>query len=297
MYKISRFSSIVFLAVALFLSTFSYSRNWQAPEDAKSKNSYIKFDASTASQGEALYNANCASCHGNPGKNNSLKSLNPIPPDLSMTPSQKLNDGELLYIISNGAGIMPSFKNILSEEKAWYVISYLRGFNKDYVQQLSKFDPAKSKLVKLTTVFDAVKNSIEISAVANEKTGTIAIAGAEVSLFVKRYFGNIQIDKTVKTDATGKVTILFPKDMPGNKTGELDVIVKMFDNNYGEVQSASKFQIGIPTDKPALNENRAIWNVVSKAPIWIIALYSLGILSFLLLLAFLLNNLRNIFKS
>jgi hypothetical protein len=192
---------------------------------------------------------------------------------------------------------MPSFKNVLSEEKEWLIISYLRGFNKDYVQQLSKFDPAKSKLVKLTTTFDKASQSITIQAIANEKTGVVAIAGAEVSLFVKRYFGNFQIDKSVKTDAMGKAIIAFPTDMPGDKTGKLNVLVKMFESNYGEVQKTDSFNIGIPTDKPALNEKRAIWNVVSKAPLWVIGLYSMGLIAFLLLLAYLLLNLRKIFMS
>lgn len=288
------------IAILLLLFTANlstYSRNWKAPDDQKDKKSYIKFDTSTAAQGEALYNANCASCHGTPGKNNSLKSLNPIPPDLSMAPTQSLTDGELIYILNNGAGVMPSFKNSLGEEKEWMVISYLRGFNKNYVQELSKFDPAKSKLVKLISSYDKVTKAIIVKATAAEKNGTIAIAGAEISVFVKRYFGNFQIEKATKTDASGTATFAFPTDMPGNKKGDLDVLVKMFDENYGEVQTTSTFGIGIPTDKPALNEKRAIWNTLVKAPLWIIGLYSLGLISFLLLLAFLLNNLRLIFNS
>lgn len=289
------------LAIVLLLAFVgtvnTYARAWKAPDDQKDKKSYIKFDASTAAQGEALYNANCASCHGNPGKNNALKSLNPIPPDLSTAPTQSLTDGELIYILNNGAGLMPSFKNSLGEEKEWMVISYLRGFNKNYVQELSKFDPAKSKLVKLVSSFDKASNSILVKATASEKNATIAIVGAEVSVFVKRYFGNFQIDKAAKTDASGMVKFTFPKDLPGNKEGELDVLVKMFDENYGEVQSTTKYAIGIPTDKPALNDNRAIWNVVAKAPFWVIGLYSTGLIAFLLLLAFLLNNLRNIYNS
>lgn len=288
-------------AIALMLlfaaNSNTFSRNWKAPDDQKDKKSYIKFDASTAAQGEALYNANCASCHGTPGKNNALKSLNPIPPDLSMAPTQSLTDGELIYILNAGAGLMPSFKNSLGEEKEWLIISYLRGFNKNYVQELSKFDPAKSKLVKLISSFDKATNTITVKATAAEKTGTIAIANADVSLFVKRYFGNFQIDKSVKTDASGTAKFAFPTDMPGNKEGELDVLVKMFDDNYGEVQSTTTYAIGVPTDKPGLNDNRAIWNVVAKAPFWIIGLYSTGLIAFLLLLAFLLNNLRKIFNS
>ncbi len=288
---------LVLLCLTIWTSSDVFARSWKAPDDQKDKKSYIKFDASTAAQGEVLYNANCASCHGNPGKNNSLKSLNPIPPDLSGAATQSLSDGELLYILNNGSGVMPSFKNVLSEEKEWQIISYLRGFNKNYVQELSKFDPAKSKLVKLISTFDKAGNNIIVKATANEKSGVKAIAGAEVSLFVKRYFGNFQIDKAIKTDANGVANFVFPKDMPGDKEGNLEVHVKMFDENYGEVQSTEKYQIGIPTDKPGLNDNRAIWNVVTKAPFWVIGLYSSGLIAFLILLAFLLNNLRKIFKS
>jgi len=293
-----RYSVLAITLLLLFVTNTSISaRNWKAPDDQKDKKSYIKFDASTAAQGEALYNANCASCHGNPGKNNALKSLNPIPPDLSTAPTQSLTDGELLYILNNGAGLMPSFKNSLGEEKEWLIISYLRGFNKNYVQELSKFDPAKSKLVKLVSSFDKVSNTIVVKATADEKAGTIGIAGAEVSVFVKRYFGNFQIDKSAKTDNNGIAKFIFPNDMPGNKKGELDVLVKMFDENYGEVQKTTTFAIGIPTDKPALTDNRAIWNVVAKAPFWVIGLYSTGLIAFILLLGFLLNNLRKIFYS
>lgn len=288
--------AVVLLLIIASNSTVS-SRNWKAPDDQKDKKSYIKFDASTAAKGEALYNANCASCHGNPGKNNALKSLNPIPPDLSSAPTQSLTDGELIYILNNGAGVMPSFKNSLGEEKEWLIISYLRGFNKNYVQELSKFDPAKSKLVKLTTTFDKDSNAIVVKAVANEKTGVVAIAGAEVSVFVKRYFGNFQIDKSVKTNAQGVASFAFPKDMPGNKKGELDVLVKMFDENYGDVQTTNPFAIGIPTDNPGLTDDRAIWNKLVKAPFWVIGLYSAGVMAFLTLLAFLMFNLRKIFKS
>jgi mono/diheme cytochrome c family protein len=291
-------TALAIVLLLAFVGTVStYARGWKAPDDQKEKKSYIKFDASTAAQGEALYNANCASCHGNPGKNNALKSLNPIPPDLSSAATQSLTDGELIYILNNGAGLMPSFKNSLGEEKEWMVISYLRGFNKNYVQELSKFDPAKSKLVKLVSSFDKASNTISVKATADEKNGTIAIAGAEISLFVKRYFGNFQIDKSAKTDAGGMAKFTFPTDLPGNKEGELDVLVKMFDENYGEVQSTTKYAIGVPTDNPGLNDNRAIWNVVAKAPFWVIGLYSTGLIAFLLLLAFLLNNLRKIFIS
>ena len=289
--------TVISFGLGLFLVFSTYAQGWNVPADQKDKKSYIKFDATSASQGEALYNANCASCHGNPGKNNTLKSLNPIPPDLSGSSTNALTDGELLYILNTGRGVMPSFKNVLSEEDSWKVISYLRSFHKNYKQELSKFDPSKSKLVKLTAKLDPATNSINISAIANEAGGSVALKNADVSVFVKRYFGNLQIGKTVPTDANGNVSILLPKDLPGNKTGEIEVLVKVFDQTYGEIQTIEKLDAGVPTDKPGLTDKRAIWGTLLKAPYWIIFLYSLGLISFGLLLAYLLNNLRKLKKS
>jgi len=62
---------------------------------------------------------------------------------------------------------MPSFKNVLSEEDNWKVISYLRSFHKNYTQELSKFDPSKSKLVKLTAKLEKLHRSAFPSAVRN----------------------------------------------------------------------------------------------------------------------------------
>jgi hypothetical protein len=270
--------------------------NWNVPADKKTKNSYIKFDAASASQGEAIYNKNCASCHGNPGKGNSLKSLNPVPPDLSSAKSQELTDGELFYILSTGRMVMPSFKNVLSEDERWRVISFIRSPNKSYVQTLSKFDPNKSKLVKISLYFDPATHNIRVLAIANEKSGIIALKDAEVALFATRYFGRLQIGKSTKTDKDGVANFKFPKDLPGDKAGVVELVAKVNDENYGEIESVSKMKVGTPTDKPALNKDRAIWNVMAKAPIWIIVLYSFGVLVFVLILLYLLNNLRKLKK-
>ena len=284
------------IGFALSLNTFA-ANNWNVPADKRARNSYIKFDAASTSQGEAIYTKNCVSCHGNPGKNNSLKSLTPVPPDLSSAGTQSLTDGELFYILSTGRMVMPSFQNVLSEEDRWKVISYIRSTNKGYVQTVSKFDPTKSKLVKTNINYDAATGKVQVTVVANEKGGKVALKDAEIALFAKRYFGRLQIDKTAKTDKNGAAEFEFPKDLPGDKTGIVELVVKINDQSYGEVEYSQKMKLGIPTDKPALNVQRGIWNVVSKAPIWIIGLYSFGILCFALILLYIMYNLRKLFKS
>jgi cytochrome c553 len=290
-------SITLLISTVLCVNTFS-ANNWNVPADKKEKNSYIKFDAASASQGEAIYNKNCASCHGNPGKNNSLKSLTPVPPDLSSAKTQELTDGELFYILSTGRMVMPSFKNVLSEDERWKAISYIRSFNKGgYVQTISKFDPNKSKLVKISIQFDESTNKIQVLAVANEKSGKTVLKDAEIALFATRYFGRLQVDKSTRTDKDGIANFTFPKNLPGDKTGLVELVVKINDENYGEIEYLKKLKIGIPTDKPSLTEKRAIWNVVAKAPIWILALYGFGIMCFGLILLYILLKLRKLFKS
>lgn len=282
---------------SLFATTIVAENNWNVPTDKKARNSYIKFDATASSQGESIYIKNCVSCHGDIGKNNSLQSLTPIPPDLGSANSQEFTDGELFYILSTGRGVMPSFQNVLSEEDRWKTISYIRGFNKNYVQTISKFDPNKSKLVKVDLKYDLSSHNIQVLISANEKTGKIAVKDAEVAVFVTRHFGRLQIDKSTKTDVNGNANFKFPTDIPGDKTGNLELIIKVTDQNYGEIESSYKLKIGVPTDKPALTANRAIWGVLAKAPFWIIGLYSFGILCFGLILLYIFNNLRKIYKS
>jgi len=284
----------------LFTSLFylpSITQNWDIPIDKKAKNSYIKFDKATAIEGETIYTKNCQSCHGNPSKNNSLKTLKPVPPDLSCKQTQERTDGDLFYILTTGRLIMPSFKNILTEEDRWKLISYIRSFNNKYVQVLSKMDPTKSKLVKINFDFDSVTNKLNISIKANEKTGIIPLVDAEVVLFANRYFGKLQIDKTLRTSNDGLVSFNFPKDLPGDTSGNLEIIVKVNHDTYGEIESEQKLKIGVPTNKPSLTEKRAIWNVLTKAPIWLIITFTSIVLVVGAFLLYIIYSLVKLKKS
>jgi mono/diheme cytochrome c family protein len=285
---------IIFAFIFILLSFFQVNaQGWDIPADKKAKNSYIKFDSNTAKEGEAIYTKNCKSCHGDIGKGNGIKTLNPIPPDLASETTQKLTDGELIYILNVGRNAMPNFKNTLSEEERWKVISYIRSFNKQYVQVLSKTDPTKSKLVKVDFNFNATTNKVNVSVKANETSGVVVLKDAEIMLFVNRYFGKLQIDKTLRTDMDGNAVFSFPKDLPGDKLGYLELVIKVNDEIYGEIESIKKLQIGIPTDKPSLTEKRAIWNVLKLAPWWIIITYTSMVL---IVGLFLLLIVRNLFK-
>jgi hypothetical protein len=223
--------------------------------------------------------------------------LKPVPPDLAGTVTQKRTDGDLFYILTTGRVIMPSFKNVLSEDQRWELISYIRSFNKSYVQTLSKFDPRKSKLVKIVLSFDKNTHLIRVIAKADEKTGSVILKDDEVELFANRYFGRLRIDKSLRTNNEGIAFFKFPNDLPGDKTGIVYLIVKISDDNYGEVEYKNNLKIGIPTDKPGLTEKRAIWNVLVKAPVWLIITYTSCVLFFGLFLLYILYSLWKLKKT
>lgn len=295
MLKINIKFTIIFLLAISFVAKLN-AQAWDVPADKKAKNSYIKFDENTAKEGEAIYIKNCVSCHGDPGKANNLKTLNPIPPDLGSVKTQALTDGELFYILNTGRGAMPSFKNTLSEEERWKTISFIRSFNKQYVQVVSKTDPTKSKLVKIKLDMDQASNKIKVAVVANETAGVVLLKDAEINMFVSRYFGKLQIGKTMRTDSVGCAMFDFPKDLPGDSAGNLEVVINVNDEVYGEIESISKMQIGVPTDKPSLTEKRAIWNVLKLAPWWIIITYTTILLGVGFVILLIIKNLIKIKK-
>ena len=288
----------IFTIVLFSLFCFqSFADSWNIPAAESAKNSYIQFSASTAKVGETIYTNNCVSCHGTPGKANGLKSFNPPPPDLAGTVTQKRSDGDLFYIITTGKVVMPAFTTVLSEDQRWQVISFIRSFNKSYVQVVSKkLNLSKSNLLNINILVGPKAHTVRVEVKANEPSGTVLLKNSEVSLYVKRYFGQLQIEKAIKTDNEGVAEFNFPTDLPGDKYGNLKLIVKVNDDNYGEREAQSKFKIGIPTDKPSLTEKRAIWNVMAKAPIWLLLTYTFCLLIVLSVFLYIFYNLYKLKK-
>ena len=77
---------------------------------------------------KATFRTKCAMCHGQDGGGSEVgKSMNV--PDLRSQAVQKLPDGELAQIISNGKGGMPSFKNSLKEDQIRSQVAHIRSLH------------------------------------------------------------------------------------------------------------------------------------------------------------------------
>jgi mono/diheme cytochrome c family protein len=86
--------------------------------------------ADNPARGKTIYEARCASCHGQQGKGDGPQApfLSPRPASLVSAATSVKSDGELLGIIANGKPrtAMPGWKTTLSEDERREVLAYIR---------------------------------------------------------------------------------------------------------------------------------------------------------------------------
>ena len=90
----------------------------------------IAATSDTVTKGEALFQANCISCHGAAGQGDGPLSdgMFPKPADFSAAHSRAHPDGQLFAWIQNGkpGTDMPAFGETLTDEQIWQLIDYIQ---------------------------------------------------------------------------------------------------------------------------------------------------------------------------
>jgi mono/diheme cytochrome c family protein len=285
------------LTLQLFLPVLT-GQDWVVPDDKKGKLSTFAFDETTRKAGEKLYTINCMSCHGTPGKGNYLK-LVPPPGDPATEKIQKNRDGEIFYKVTEGRGQMPSFKSVLSSNEIWNIISFLRSFNNTYKQEIMPVITSSAypgAVISLLLSFNEAGKSIVLHAIASKDKSIIPVEGAAIKLFVHRTFGQLFIDEEKVTDKEGVATFLIPDKLPGDTAGNIRVSARFTNEElFGSVIKDTVLNAGIRTIPVSLVAERAMWNNVRKAPVWIILTYSLGLLAAWGFIFYVLMKLRDIF--
>jgi len=129
-------SSLVALVSVLILnlnaSAQTQPKPWDVPANFKSmENPVAKGDASNKA-GMALYNKNCASCHGKTGLGDGVKAraLKTFPGDFSTDAYQNQTDGEQFYKSKFGRDEMPKYEGKLSDDDIWNIVNYMRTLKK-----------------------------------------------------------------------------------------------------------------------------------------------------------------------
>ena len=270
------FSLLLIVLISLRLS----AQVWVVPAENETRKSPFAFDDASRKAGAEIYTTNCKSCHGEPGKNNAIP-LVPPPPDMASAKMQGNSDGALQFKLISGRGPMPSFKNTLSATDLWRVISFIRSFNPAYKQEVASASAAmgtSAQNVKIILSWLKETNQVQASVSGLKDKVNQPLAGAEVKLFAKRYFGNLLVDEPHSTDGMGKALFNFPKDLPGDSAGYVQLVASLTNEAaFGETKADSCLAIGVPTYRPSLTEQRAMWNVVSKTPIWLLLSYLIAV--------------------
>ena len=95
--------------------------------DAEFKNP-VTSTAASISQGKALFDINCAICHGNTSAERGPvgKKLVPPPPGLDHDLVRSRNDSHIFKAITFGFGRMPAFKDKLMPQERWDLVNFLR---------------------------------------------------------------------------------------------------------------------------------------------------------------------------
>lgn len=119
--------------VTVLTDTAQTSRTWTLGEDADTKKNPLTPDEKALAEGRALFKSKCARCHGATG----LGDGPDRDPDLTMdlTDPKRAGrhpDGVVFYKVLNGRGRprMPAFKDELTEQQIWAVVTYVQTLRK-----------------------------------------------------------------------------------------------------------------------------------------------------------------------
>ena len=116
----------------LSVAVVAQPKPWTVPANFKTmKNPVAKGDASNKA-GKALYDKNCASCHGKAGLGDGVKAraLKEFPGDFSKPEYQNQTDGEHFYKTKTGRSEMPKYEGKMSDDDIWNTVNYMRTFKK-----------------------------------------------------------------------------------------------------------------------------------------------------------------------
>jgi mono/diheme cytochrome c family protein len=111
------------------------ARGWTLGEDAATKQNPLKPDEKTLAAGKAVFKQKCQKCHGPGGLGDGPDADPDAAPDMDLTNpkrAERNTDGVVFYKVLNGRGRpkMPAFKDELSEEQIWQVVTYVQTLRK-----------------------------------------------------------------------------------------------------------------------------------------------------------------------
>ena len=108
---------------------------WQLPPDAAQTTNPLTVDDTVLAAGKKVFTDKCQKCHGAKGLGDGPDADPEHAEDMDLTNPKRADrnpDGVVFYKVSNGRKNpkMPSFKDELSKEQIWTVVSYVQTLRK-----------------------------------------------------------------------------------------------------------------------------------------------------------------------
>ena len=250
---------IVFL---LCIVTITAQEEWKVPKEEKEKISFRRFDDDMIAEGRILYDASCLSCHGNPTQGD-FTLMVPSPGDPGAERFQNQLDGELFYKILKGRKLMPKFEDAYTADEIWSIVAYFRSFNENYKQPLPDLTGIYVPEYTIKLDYDDNVDKLVVQIFDKEKPAE----DVQVDAFIKAMFGKFSLG-TIATNKNGIAYFDVDSELPGDKEGNLDIIVKAT-KGYAYAKKTAKMKMAQPTVHKSVIEGNHLWSSASEAPYWI----------------------------
>ncbi len=101
---------------------------WDIPPPVENIENPVDDNDDARSQGERLYERECASCHGDSGQGDGpdASDLDDFPGDFTSDAFAELPDGVIFFMTKEGKDDMPAYDGDLTDQQIWQVIRYIR---------------------------------------------------------------------------------------------------------------------------------------------------------------------------
>lgn len=125
-------SSLLIVFALCLMSLYSQQKPWVVDAKYKTMKNPVKSDAASIAAGQALWNKNCASCHGKTGLGDGVKARTLDTPsgDFTKAAYQSQTDGEIFGKTKLGRDDMPKYDGKLTDEDIWNITNFSRTLKK-----------------------------------------------------------------------------------------------------------------------------------------------------------------------
>ncbi len=260
---------LILAGVLLLPASKSAGQEWIVPENQAAVQNPAAYTLENVTRGKEIYQLHCKSCHGDPGKNNTL-ALVPRPVDIASERMQANSEGAIFFKITNGKGVMPTFESTLPEDDRWMLVNFIMNFNPDREALLIEAPPIKAAL---QAALNPENRTVEITAEYEESKGKYAsLSEAPVIISSRQAFGYLEIGQTI-TGEDGKAVFNIPEDVTGDEMGNVYIAVSLNDTYEAEEVALENPIMGIPKEGGGLIRPGVLWSTNENIPVWLLFSY------------------------